>query len=212
MKSEDAQLLEILIAGDDTERTREAREGAGESDSLLATMPDRSAASLSKGQGSLTQGSSKKGILKKGEALRRASAAAETRPASGVPSSWTLCYVPLHRYDPVHEGAIAWLGGPPPGLTMWMRSLSTACDETALLQDRPPHLYCLQPARLWALSACLPGRQFMQGGMKTSSHKGRHLKSAGMRCRRCGLCRGARDPCSCQSTAAGLYMRRHSIK
>ena len=107
MKPEDAQLLEILIARDDTERTREAREGAGESDSLLATMPDRSAASLSKGQGSLTQGSSKKGILKKGEALRRASAAADLPVASGVHSKHLLCYMPFHVYHPVHLVFIA---------------------------------------------------------------------------------------------------------
>ena len=86
MKSEDAQLLEILIDGHDTDRTRQTREVAAESESLLAALPDRSAASFTAGQGSLTQSSSKKGILKKGEALRRASAAADLPVASGIHS------------------------------------------------------------------------------------------------------------------------------
>ena len=108
MKPEDAQLLEILIDGDNTDRERQTRDGAGESESLLASLPDRSAASFTTGQGSLTQpGSSKKGILKKGEALRRASAAADLPVASGVHSKHLLCYMPFHLYHPVHLVFIA---------------------------------------------------------------------------------------------------------
>ena len=107
MKSEDAQLLEILIDGHDTDRTRQTREGAAESELLLASLPDRSAASFTTSQGSLTQGSSKKGILKKGEALRRASAAAEIPPASGVHPEFLLSDMPFRVYHPVHDGSIA---------------------------------------------------------------------------------------------------------
>lgn len=83
MNPEDAQLLEILIAKDKPDRSSEASEKTEESDSLLARVPERTAASFTIGHDILQQGSSKKGILKKGDALRRASANAEMVTTTG---------------------------------------------------------------------------------------------------------------------------------
>lgn len=82
--SADAQLLEILIAKDEIEGEVQPMERSAESESLLVEAPERAAASFSTGQYAVWQGSSKKGILKKGEALRRASAGAELRSSPGT--------------------------------------------------------------------------------------------------------------------------------
>ncbi len=79
--SGDTQLREILIAVDDLETSTGSIQGAGESELLLARGPERAAVSFTAGQDRLQLSVLKKGILKKGDALRRASA------NSKVPSS-----------------------------------------------------------------------------------------------------------------------------
>jgi len=82
--SSDTQLLEILIARDDNERTARPSEDSDELDALLVRVPERTAASFSTGQNRAIQSALKKGILKKGEALRRGSAGTEPAPSSGT--------------------------------------------------------------------------------------------------------------------------------
>ena len=90
--SADTQLLEILIARDDVDLKGQPTNDSEESDALLAEVPERAAASFSIGQTRVLQGLSKKGILKKGEALRRASAGPE--PTSS-PGTYTVCLCSL---------------------------------------------------------------------------------------------------------------------
>ena len=82
--SGDTQLREILIARDDLETSTEAIQGAEESDSLLARGPERAAVSFSAGQDRLQLSCLKKGILKKGDVLRRASASTEVPSSAGM--------------------------------------------------------------------------------------------------------------------------------
>jgi hypothetical protein len=82
--SGDTQLREILVARDDLEISTEAIQGAEESDSLLTRGPERAAVSFSAGQDRLQQSCLKKGILKKGGALRRASASSEVPSSAGM--------------------------------------------------------------------------------------------------------------------------------
>ena len=82
--SADTQLLEILIARDVIDFKGRRTDDSEESDPLLVEVPERAAASFSIGQGRVLQGLSKKGILKKGEALRRASAGPELTSPQGT--------------------------------------------------------------------------------------------------------------------------------
>ncbi len=82
--SADTQLLEILIAKDDGDSRGQPTDESEESDALLVEVPERAAASFSIGQTRALHGSSKKGILKKGEALRRASAGPELTSSPGT--------------------------------------------------------------------------------------------------------------------------------